>query len=108
LSKIDKPEFIHLFEEADKGDKVATMLLQQCLKAWGTCAVNTVHAHDPEIIIISGGIMKRGADILPFIQNMVNNYAWLPAGTIKIVPAQQIEYAGLLGMEYLAHSLINR
>jgi len=106
LSKIEKPEFIHLFDEADKGDELAEVLLKQCLKAWGTCAVNIVHAHDPELIIIGGGIMKQQSQILPFLQQMVDEYAWLPAGTIKIVAAQQIVYAGLLGMEYLAHSLI--
>lgn len=106
LSKIEKLEFIHLFEEADQGDELANILLHQCLKAWGTAAVNIVHAHDPEVIIISGGIMKRQSQILPFIQQMVDKHAWLPAGMIKIIAAQQIEYAALLGMEYLANSLI--
>lgn len=105
LSKIEKLEFIHLFEEADKGDELANILLLQCLMAWGTAAVNIVHAHDPEVIIISGGIMKRQSQILPFIQQMVDKYAWLPEGTIKIIAAQQIEYAAILGMEYLANSL---
>jgi glucokinase len=106
LSKIDKPEFIHLFEEADKGDELAGILVKQCLKAWGTCVVNIIHAHDPGLIIISGGIMKQQSQILPFLQQMADEYAWLPAGTIKIVAAQEIIFAGLLGMEYLAHSLI--
>lgn len=106
LSKIEKPEFIHLFEEADNGDELADILLKQCLKAWGTCVVNIIHSHDPELIIIGGGIMKQQSRILPFLQQMADEYAWLPAGTIKIVAAQQVVYAGLLGMEYLAHSLI--
>jgi glucokinase len=106
LSKIEKPEFIHLFEEADKGDELAGILLKQCLKAWGTCVVNIIHSHDPELIIVGGGIMKQQSQILPILQQMADEYAWLPAGTIKIVTAQQVVYAGLLGMEYLAHSII--
>ena len=106
LSKIENPEFIHLFEEADKGDELAGILLKQCLKAWGTCVVNIIHAHDPGLIIIGGGIMKQQSKILPFLQQMADEYAWLPAGTIKIVAAQQVEYAGLLGMEHLAHSIL--
>jgi glucokinase len=106
LSKIEKPEFIHLFEEADKGDELADILLKQCLKAWGTCVVNIIHSHDPELIIVGGGIMKQQSQILPILQQMADEYAWLPAGTVKIVAAQQVVYAGLLGMEYLAHSLI--
>lgn len=106
LSKIEKVEFIHLFNEMDHGDELARILFDQCLKAWGTAIVNMVHSHDPELIIISGGIMKRQAEILPFFQKMIDQYAWLPAGTIKIKSAQEVEYAGLLGMEYLATSLI--
>jgi glucokinase len=107
LSRIKKPEFIHLFEADDKGDELAGILLKQCLKAWGTTVVNIIHAHDPGLIIIAGGIMKRQSQIIPFLQHMADEYACLPAGTIKIVAAQQVMYAGLLGMEYLAHSLIN-
>ena len=106
LSTIPNLAFIHLFEAAAKGDELANLLILQSLKAWGVCAVNIVHAHDPEIIIISGGIMKKHEQILPFLQKMVDEYAWLPPGTIIIKAAQQIEYAGLLGMEFLANSNI--
>ena len=106
LSAVENLAFLHLFEEAAKGDELANLLINHCLKAWGVCAVNIVHAHDPEIIIISGGVMKRQEQILPFLQKMVDDYAWLPPGTIIIKAAQQFEYAGLLGMEFLANSNI--
>jgi glucokinase len=105
LAAINKPEFINVFEEADKNDELAKIILKQSLKAWGTCAVNLVHCYDPELIIISGGIMKRKEIILPFIQQMVDKYAWLSAGTIKIAAAEQTEYAGVLGLAYLAQPL---
>lgn len=105
LSHIGQPEFSHLFQEADNGDTLAKHLLQDCLKAWGVCAVNMVHAYDPEVIIIGGGIMKREEYILPYVQQMVDKYAWLSPGTTKILAAQQVEYAGLLGMDYLVSRL---
>lgn len=49
--------------------------------------------------------MKQKATILPYLQNMVDQYAWSPAGSVKIVSAEQVEYAGLLGMEYLVSQL---
>ncbi len=49
--------------------------------------------------------MKRQEEILPYIRNMVDTHAWLSPGSVKIVAAQQVEYAGLLGMEYLVNSL---
>jgi len=101
LSKIPGLQFDKLFEEADKDDELAKQIVKECLTAWGVCAVNMVHAHDPEMIIIAGSIMKQAAIIIPFIQNMVDQYAWLPAGTVKITSAEQVEFASLLGMQYL-------
>jgi glucokinase len=105
LSEIKPIQFIHLFEEAEKGDSLAHLLLEECLKAWGVCAVNIIHSYDPEIIIIAGAIMKRQNQILPYIQSMADKHAWLPPGTVKIVVAKQTEYASLLGMEYLVSQL---
>lgn len=101
LSKIPVIQFYNVFEEAGKGDGLAQRLIKECLFAWGVCAVNMVHAHDPEVIIIGGSIMKQAAIIIPFIQNMVDKYAWLPPGTIQIKAASQVEFASLLGMDYL-------
>lgn len=105
LASVEQLEFADLFEHADNGDALAKKLLEDCLKNWGVCAVNMVHAYDPEVIIIGGGIMKRSAVILPYLQKMVDQYAWLDPGTTKIVGAQQVEYAGLLGMDYLVSRL---
>lgn len=105
LSKIASPQYSDLFEEAEKGDALATSLLEQSLRTWGTGVVNLIHAYDPEMIIIGGGIMRQEQKILPYIQRMADRYAWLPAGTTRLAAAIQIDYAGLLGMEYLTHTL---
>jgi glucokinase len=105
LAKARNIEFSNLFEEAENGDKVSRDLVADCLKSWGVGVVNMIHAYDPELIIIGGGIMKQKATMLPYLQNMVNKYAWTAAGSVKIVSAEQVEYAGLLGMEYLVSQL---
>jgi len=105
LSKIASPQYSHLFEEAQKGDALAASLLEQSLRAWGIAVVNLIHAYDPEMIIIGGGIMRQEKKILPYIQRMADQYAWLPAGTTRLAAAIQVDYAGLLGMEYLTHNL---
>jgi len=105
LSKIASPQYSHLFEEAQKGDALAIALVEQSLKAWGTTVINLIHAYDPEMIIIGGGVMRQEQKILPYIQQMVDQYAWLPQGTTRLTAAVQVDYAGLLGMEYLTHNL---
>ena len=105
LSRIAVPEYSHLFEEAQKGDALAIALLEQSLKAWGTAVVNLIHMYDPEMIIIGGGVMRQQQKILSHMRRMVDQYAWLPAGTTKLAAAEQVDYAGLLGLEYLTHTL---
>jgi glucokinase len=106
LAKVARIEFETLFQEAEKGDALAAQLVEDCLKAWGVGVVNMVHAYDPELIIIGGGIMKQKDIILPYLQDMADRYAWAPAaGSVKIVSAAQVEYAGLLGMDYLVTQL---
>jgi glucokinase len=80
LSGIAKPEYSHLFEEAQKGDALALALLEQSLKAWGTAVVNLIHAYDPEMIIIGGGVMRQQQTILSYMRRMVDQYAFIRAG----------------------------
>lgn len=107
LSQVECIDYSTLFQEAENGDMLSLHLVESSLKAWGVGVVNMVHAYDPERIIIGGGIMQRKAVILPYLQDMIDQYAWAPAaGSVKIVSAAQVEYAGLLGMDYLV-SLLN-
>jgi glucokinase len=105
LAKIPMPQYRHLFEEAQKGDALANSLVEQSLRAWGTAVVNMIHAYDPDMVIIGGGVMRQQHIILPYIQSMVDQFAWLPPGTTRLTAAMQMDYAGLLGMEYLTHNL---
>jgi len=93
--------FESIFTQAKKGDMLAKEIRDRCLKAWAAATINLVHAFDPEVIVMGGGIMKSKDQILPFIQEYVDTYTWLPPGTIKIVPAQQVKLAGIIGMAYL-------
>lgn len=90
-------DFKMLFEFADEGDRVAVEVLDYCLKVWATGAVGLIHAYDPERIVIGGGVMRRAAVILPYIQAYVNQHAWTPWGKVEIVAAQLGIDAGLFG-----------
>lgn len=90
-------DFKTLFELADLGDRVAVEILGYCLKAWATGAVGLIHAYDPQRIVIGGGVMRRAAVIVPYIQAYVKEHAWTPWGTVEIVAAQLGNEAGLFG-----------
>ncbi|WP_185974422.1 ROK family protein [Litoribacter populi] len=100
--------FETLFQEAEKGDALAKELVENCLKAWGVGVVNMVHSYDPEIIIIGGGIMNQKDVILLYLNDFVKKHAWAPASqNVRILPSVQVDYAGLLGMDYLISNLKN-
>jgi glucokinase len=92
--------FRAVFELAEK-DRVAREVRDYCLQVWATAAVGLIHAYDPEVIVIGGGVMRSANVILPYIQEFVNNHAWTPWGKVKILAAQLGNNAGLFGAEPL-------
>ena len=100
-------DFKALFFHAGNNDRVAKEVLDHCLSAWAAGIITMIHAFDPEMIILSGGIMKSSAIILPSIQEKVNNLAWTPWGKVKLVEARYPDSAALYGADYLVRSTLN-
>ena len=97
LSKYDKVGFKELFEEAAAADDVAIAVRDRCLRVWCADAVALVHAYDPEILVIGGGVMKSAASIIPIIESHVQTYAWTPWGKVQVRAAELGNNAALLG-----------
>ena len=104
LANIDIVDYKTLFDAARDKDATAIEIMTHSLRAWATGVVNMIHAYDPEIAILHGGVMKSEDIIIPFIQDYVNKYAWTPWGTVKIAKSSSLENAALLGMNYLCKS----
>jgi len=94
-------DFRALFHHAKNNDKVAKEVLDHCLSAWAAGIITMIHAFDPEMIILSGGIMKSAEVILPALQEKVNQLAWTPWGKVKLVEAKFPDSAALYGADYL-------
>ena len=56
-----------------------------------------IHAYDPEVIVIGGGVMKQANIIIPYIESYVHKYAWTAWGKVQIRPAQLANNAALVG-----------
>ena len=97
LSKYSALGFKELFLEASAGDCVAIEVRDRCLKIWAADAVAMVHAYDPEILVIGGGVMKSADLILPTIEAHVHRYAWTPWGKVQVRAAELGNNAALLG-----------
>jgi len=97
-------DFKALFQHAQNNDRVAKEVLEHCLSAWAGGIITMIHAFDPEIMILSGGIMKSSSILLPALQENVNQLAWTPWGKVKLVEAQFPDSAALYGADYLVRS----
>ncbi len=91
-----KLDFESVFKLASS-DPLAQIMLEKALHTWGACAVNLIHAYDPEILVLSGGIMQSADVVIPAIQSYINKHAWTPWGTVQVVPAMHINEAAFLG-----------
>ena len=97
-------DFKALFNHAGKNDQVAKEVLEHCFSVWSAGIISMIHAFDPEMIILSGGIMKSSSVILPALQEKVNELAWTPWGKVKLVEAKYPDSAALYGADYLVRS----
>src|SRR5579863_741440 len=97
LSKYAQIGFKELFEEGSRGDDVAIAIRERCLRVWAVNAVALVHAYDPELIVVGGGVMESANVIIPYIESYVHRYAWTPWGKVHVLPAELGNYAALVG-----------
>jgi glucokinase len=89
--------FKELFEEAAGGDDTALAIRDRCLNIWAVNAVGMVHAYDPEIIVMGGGVMKSADVIVPYVEQYVHKHAWTPWGKVQVRAASLGNNAALLG-----------
>jgi glucokinase len=97
LSRYSNVGFKELFEEAARGDTVAVAIRDRCLNVWAATAVGLVHAYDPEMIVIGGGVMKSADAIIPHIESYVHKYAWTPWGKVQVRASELGNSAVLMG-----------
>jgi glucokinase len=97
LAKVHEITFRAVFENARLGDEVALAVRDRCIRVWAAGAVGLIHAYDPELIIIGGGVMRSADVIVPAVQEYVGKYSWTPWGTVQVKPAELGNHAGLFG-----------
>lgn len=102
----DEPvTFEKVFRYSLQGDAVAKAICDCSLQIWGANLVGLIHAYDPELIVMGGGVMKSAPQILPFLQTYVKQHAWTPWGKVKVCGAELGTSAALLGAIPLVQGL---
>ena len=92
-----------VFRLAEEDDKVALHLRNQSLQAWSAAAINLIHSYDPEILVLTGGIMASSSQIIPYIKQYTDTHAWTPWGKVHIEEGAFPGTAALLGIAHLVN-----
>lgn len=97
-------DYAAVFRAAAEGDAAAVRLRDRALEVWGALTVSLIHAYDPEVVVFGGGILGAGEAILGPVRAFVARNAWMPWGTVRIVPSERGDDAALLACEWLVRS----
>ena len=94
-------DYSAIFRLADIGDLCARALKDHSLRVWSAAAVNLIHAYDPELLILGGGIMASRDVILPSIRDHVAHHAHTPWGKVRVAASELGDHAALVACERL-------
>lgn len=87
---------------AEAGDAVALALIDYCNACWSAGILGLVHAFDPELVILSGGVMRSTERIFKPLAEDVIARAWTPWGKLAVRCAEDPDLSVCLGL----HSLV--
>jgi glucokinase len=97
LASEEKLDFAAVFGWAERGDSVAAAIRDRSVSIWAACALSLVHAYDPEVFVIGGGVIKSSFPIMEALQKHVDSYAWTPWGKVRFCQSKLGDAAALLG-----------
>lgn len=80
-------------------DMFCINLFDEMMDVYAATIVNLVHAYDPEIVILSGGVMKSKEEILPVLTRKVHALTWTPWGKVGFNVADDPDSSVLFGLE---------
>ncbi len=63
--------------------------------------MNLIHAYDPEMVVLGGGIMAGADVLLPAIRGHIERYAHTPWGKVRVLASELGDDAGIVAAEWL-------
>jgi glucokinase len=99
--KIDNDPLPKFFKFLEEGDDKLYKTFQFFLEDLSIGIVNIIHAFNPEMVVLGGGVMNSSHLILPDLIDMVHRRAWTyPRKKVKIHAAKLGNKAAALGIAF--------
>jgi glucokinase len=94
----------HVEAAAERGDALASELIEEAGTALGLGVRNLLHLFNPEVVVIGGGVSRIGAPLWDPMMRVVEADALsVYRQNLRIVPAALGDDSGLLGAALLVH-----
>jgi glucokinase len=92
-----------IFAAAAGADSVAGEVVAGYVRCLGAAVVSYIHVHDPDVVVIGGGIMHAADQILTPVAEYVHAHTWTsPPRLVPVRAAALGDQAGLIGAAALA------
>ncbi|MCL2856652.1 MAG: ROK family protein [Oscillospiraceae bacterium] len=101
LAKEPDINYEALFRLSRCGDAVASEIAKRCIDVWRAAIVSYIHAYDPALVILSGGVMNSG-ELFATVTDGVAERLWDSCGHVEIRRAANPDSSVILGLYHLA------
>ncbi|MDR2563453.1 MAG: ROK family protein [Prevotellaceae bacterium] len=98
--KAIKYDFKKLFEIYAEGNPDAILLLNECMDVWAAAIVTYIHAYDPEMVIVGGGVSRNSEIIFKYIEKKIHERVWSSSAKVPVIEAALGDHAALFGLDY--------
>lgn len=96
-----------VFDAAQDGDAAALSIVDTFTKYFTQGLLNVCILFVPDVIVLSGGVMRSAGMFLPQAEKALQDYTeMVPAHRVQILPAKLGYYAGLYGAAYTIWSKV--
>ncbi|SDT00774.1 ROK family protein [Microlunatus soli] len=72
------------------------------LQVWGAAIVNLCHAYDPEVVIVTGAVLRSVDRVLPALTHYVHQRLWSSSHRPPLISPERPEWSVLRGLGALA------
>ncbi len=97
----DITDYRTLCLRVEEGDSFAKRCFKRITRLWGVGLVNLIHAYDPEVCVLTGGVLKSAHIILEPVRRYVKKNAWVYWGEIPVLASEQVDSSTVMGGEAL-------
>ncbi len=96
-------------EAAAQGDAKAQEIIRDAMRYLGIGVANLVNLLNPELVVVGGSLTKLGETLFGAVDQALKQRAFpLAANSVRVVPAELGDRAGLLGAAAVAMLAVNR